>query len=98
MLASGIILDIFNASSKRWVILVWLFGLATLGLCIRWRLRLWRKVRTRVEQDLAAKIDGVVAEFPQEVQNLGGPSVLRERSILRELVRELEAVRGETTR
>ena len=44
----------------------------------------------QAKQALAAKIDELVAEFPQEVQSWGGPSVLRDEDLVRELLNQLE--------
>jgi hypothetical protein len=72
-------------------------GLALWDTVVWLRLRFWRKARARAEHDLATKINEVVAEFPQEVQTWGEPSVLREQDIVQELIRELEAPRSEAT-
>jgi serine/threonine protein kinase len=71
------------------------FGTAAgvLALAISFAVWLRRKALTRAKQALAARIDELVAEFPQEVSSLGGPSALRDRVIVRELLRELEAQR-----
>jgi hypothetical protein len=58
------------------------------------RIRVWRKARARAEKDLAAKIDELLAEFPSECQTWGGRTALQEPDVVREVIRELEAVRG----
>jgi hypothetical protein len=58
-----------------------------LAVWLRWR------AGARAKRALAARIDELVAEFPQEVSCLGGPSALRDRAIVRQLLRDLEAQR-----
>ena len=68
-----------------------LTGLSLFVAMIYWRLWLWRRGRARAEQNLTARIDQLIADFPYEVQTCGGAAVLREQEIVRELVRQLEA-------
>jgi hypothetical protein len=68
-------------------------GLCLVGVLTWLRLRLWRKSQERAEQNLAAKVQELLDEFPQECKEWGGPSALRDREIVQEFVRNLEARR-----
>jgi serine/threonine protein kinase len=100
---AGFFVGILAAASMKLLdsggaVLAPVFSLSLPGGFFWLRLRWWYKARARARQDLSAKIDEVVAEFPQEVQALGGPAVLREPAILQELVLALEAPRSEAAR
>jgi hypothetical protein len=49
-----------------------------------------RKGRAKAAQKIAAGIEELAAEFPQEVQSWGGAAVLRDKDIVREVLRQLE--------
>jgi serine/threonine protein kinase len=49
----------------------------------------WRKIRAKAAQKLAFGIEELAADFPQEVQSWGGSAVLRDKDIVRELLRQL---------
>jgi hypothetical protein len=51
------------------------------------------KARRRPQHDLAAKIKGLLSEFPQECQAWGGPPALRDQEIAEEVLRALEAAK-----
>jgi serine/threonine protein kinase/predicted lipid-binding transport protein (Tim44 family) len=68
-----------------------LIGIAILGTSIWLSWHFWRKARAQANQKLAAKIDELVADFPQEVHALGGSTILRDEGAVRELLRHLEA-------
>jgi hypothetical protein len=70
-----------------------LIGLGTCGALFWGRLLLWRKARLEADKDLAARIDQVLEEFPQESQQWGGRGALREREIVQELLRDLKGPR-----
>jgi serine/threonine protein kinase len=61
-----------------------LVGLVWVGLWLRWR------PRTQGKRTLAARIDQLLAEFPQECQTWGGRAVLTDRDMVQAILRELE--------
>jgi hypothetical protein len=68
-------------------------GFAVGGLVVWLRLRSWRRAQERAEQDLAAKIEALLGEFPEVAQAWGGPPALRDRDIVQEMLRHAEASR-----
>jgi hypothetical protein len=66
-------------------------GLAVLGVFLRMGSWFRRRHLDQIEQALAAKIDQVLAEFPQECQTWGGRAALADKDIVEEILRELEA-------
>jgi serine/threonine protein kinase len=71
-----------------------LFGfLGGLGLwgTVYWlRLRARDKDSARAEQNLAARIEQLLSEFPQECQTWGGGAALADRAVVELILRELE--------
>jgi TM2 domain-containing membrane protein YozV len=67
-------------------------GLVVLGASILLTLRYQRAARARAKANLAARIEELAANFPEEVQYWGGPAVLRDREIVRELFKQLKLV------
>ncbi len=49
-----------------------------------------RKTQRRVEQNLAFKIEELLAEFPQECQTWGGRAALADAEVLKKIIEELE--------
>jgi hypothetical protein len=66
-------------------------GLVTIGLVVCVRLLIWRGAIGRAEKQLSAKVDEVMAEFPQECKLWGGRAALKDPVFVREALRELEA-------
>jgi hypothetical protein len=52
------------------------------------------RARDRAGRDLTGKVEGLLAEFPEECQAWGGAGALREAGLARETVRMLEASGG----
>jgi len=84
----------YRSESRVSTIGGWLGGLGGLGvggLLIWLRLRFWRKAQARAEQDLAAKAKALLGEFPQECQAWGGLPALRDRDLVKEMIRAVKA-------
>jgi hypothetical protein len=62
-------------------------GLGIGGLLVWLRLRFWRKAQARADQDLAAKAEALLTEFPQECQAWGGLTALRDPDLVKEMIR-----------
>jgi hypothetical protein len=91
-LLGGLIYAVSRADAVG-VVVGWASGLGLCGVVLRWWLRAWQRGRALAERDCAAKVKEVLAEFPEEAQAFGGAAALRDREIVQELVRDLEASR-----
>ena len=66
-------------------------GLIVLGACIWLGVKLLRRGQKRVAAALAAKVEELLTEFPEECQTWGGRAALADGESLQEIIRNLAA-------
>ncbi len=73
------------------LILVVLFGLVLILIAV---VRQRRRRVAGLRQALLRRVDGIAADYPDEVEAWGGRKVLLKRELLREIIASLEADAG----
>ncbi len=82
--------EVSEWATKLGILVGFLSGFGLLGPLSWLLIRLRRKLRIRAEEGLSTKIDQMLTMLPQECQTWGGRPALADRTIVKEILRELE--------
>ena len=97
ILHEGFNVNYGTANTVAWVLAGIPTFIAFVWVSIRLCIRGWKREVLRTKNELVTATNVVVDEFPQEVESWGGPMVLEDREVVRELVRQQKERRGEPT-